>query len=158
MRFTVHIMQGASVEATLNLTSRDDESPEELAARGRGELMAQAMRVREARSRQIMTESTLRQFVDIYGQVVLEQARTGGRRFVTAYTAGGEEVFQSEGQIALFGRNTDVNCLIEVVDDATLKRAGFVETAERELGRPLRASDVTFEDVTDADMDRSFDR
>lgn len=154
MQFTAYVMQGASVEAQAVILALPDETPEAVADRARAMLLDSAGKVRAARSEQVMTESTLDQFADLFRSVVATQAANGRRRFVTAYTRGGEEVYHSEGQIALLGRSTDITCLIEATDDATLKRDSFQAAATRELGRPPRPEDLRLADADVSDLFR----
>jgi hypothetical protein len=120
MRFIMHIMQGASLEATATLTSQDGETPEEISERARDLLVASAMDVRSARSEQAMTESMLERLVDVFAQTVLEQARAGTGRYVTVYTRG-DNIYQRDGQITLLGSVNDITGLIDIEEDGTMR-------------------------------------
>lgn len=113
MRFIMHIMQGANLEATASLNSQDGETPEEISERARDVLLASAMDVRLARTEQAMTERMLERLVDVFAQTVLEQARTGTGRYVTVYTRG-DEIYQRDGQITLLGSVNDITGLIDI--------------------------------------------
>jgi len=120
MRFIMHIMQGANLEATATLTSQDGETPEEISERARDVLIASAMDVRSARSEQAMTESMLERLVDVFAQTVLEQARAGTGRYVTVYTRG-DDIYQRDGQITLLGSVNDITGLIDIEEDGTMR-------------------------------------
>jgi hypothetical protein len=157
MRFIMHIMQGANLEATASLTSSEGETPEEISERARTTLMASAMDVRLARSQQVMTESMLERLVDVFAETVLEQARAGTSRHVTVYTRDGE-IYRSEGQITLLGSADDITGLIDIEDDETMRRSSFGAMARRTLRREPTTVDIVFDEMTENDMDRSFEQ
>jgi len=157
MRFIMHIMQGANLEATATLTSNEDETPEDLSQRARDVLIASAMDVRLARSEQVMTEGMLERLVDVFAQTVLEQARAGTSRYVTVYTRG-DDIYQRDGQITLLGSVNDITGLIDIEDDETVRRNSFGAMAREKLGRDPTSSDIVLEDVSAEDMERSFQR
>jgi len=157
MRFIMHIMQGANLEATATLTSNADDTPEDLSQRARDVLIASAMDVRLARSEQVMTEGMFERLVDVFAQTVLEQARAGTSRYVTVYTRG-DDIYQRDGQITLLGSANDITGLIDIEDDATMRRNSFGAMAREKLGRDATSSDIVLEDVSAEDMERSFQR
>lgn len=121
MRFIIHIMRGASLEATATLTSRGGETPEEVSKRARALLIASAMDIQAARGRQTMTEDMLERLADLFAGMVLTQAQTGAARYVTVHTRG-DEIHQHDGEITLLGSADDITGLIDIEDAETLRR------------------------------------
>ena len=155
MKFIMHLMQGTSMEATATVLEQGGETTQELVERARDMLVSSAMDTRAATGRQAMSDAMLEEFVDIFAEVVLEQATSRKKRYVTLHTRG-KTIHRRDGMITLLVGANEISGMIDVEDDATLKRESFREAAKRTLGRAPRASDVVLAEMTDDDMAKSF--
>lgn len=153
MRFIVTLSHKASVQARVVVLRRPEDTPQDVADRFRDALLQDGRAMRASRTVQVMSEATLERFAEIAHRVAFEQAQTGEARYVTVYT-NGEEVHQVEGQVAILIGADNVSGMIEVLDDARLKRDSFAANAERVLGRPARPEDVTFDEASVDDIFR----